>query len=110
MSKQQEKEIIFGHWNSKGIVVHKRITTDISNALDKALRNYTAEEVMALIDFYATILEPKTPDHEKKYFWTYRWGLWEFLNRGLKKFDGQDLKNYLRKQSAATPEAVVLKR
>lgn len=106
----ESKREVLDYWNSKKITQHKRLTTDLERGIVIALRKYSFEELKELIDFYATILEPGLSESEKKYFWTYKWNLWEFLQRGTKKFDGQDVSNYLRKQKVEGPEAVIFKR
>lgn len=110
MTKMEVKEDILRYWNSKKIIVHRKMTHDIDLALSRTLKYYSAEEVKKFIDFFETILEPGVPESQKKYFWTYKWNLWEFLQRGIKKFDGQETTNYLRKQNAGSPEAIVFKR
>lgn len=105
-----EKKEIFDYWNSKGIVKHARMNHDLELELARQLKHYRKEELMALIDFYAAILEPGVPEHQKKYFWTYKWNLWEFLKRGVRKFDGQELSSYLRRQNVESPKAIIFKR
>jgi len=107
---EEQKEEILRHWNSKKITVHKRINEDLNTVMNRTLRGFTVEEVKELIDFYATILELGVPEREQKYFWTYKWNLYEFLMRGIKKFDGQDPSNYLKKQTVQATEAVIFKR
>lgn len=106
----EQKQAVLRHWNGKGIIVHRKLTHDLDLEISRTLRHYSLEEVFGFIDFYATILEPGVPERQKKYFWSYKWNLWEFLRRGVKKFDGQTPENYLRKQTTATPEAIVFKR
>lgn len=101
---------IFEYWNDKKIIMHRKLTKDMQRAVLRALQDYEVEEIKAFIDFYATILEASVPDEQRKYFWTYKWGLCEFMSRGLKKFDGQGLENYQRKQKVEAPEAIIMKR
>lgn len=75
----------------------------MENALEKALKEYSVEELKEMIEFYATILEAGVPEKEQKYFWSYKWNLFEFLTRGLKKFDGKTLADY-KKQGAGDAE------
>lgn len=110
MTKQEKQQQIFEHWKSKNIVNHMRLTTDMKAEINRALKDYPVEEVKTYIDFYAEILEVGTSDDDKKYFWSYKWTLGEFLRRGIKKFDGQSTSNYLRKQKVAAPQAVIFKR
>lgn len=108
--KHECKKEILEFWNSKGIIVHKRITPDIDVELSRIGKYYSIEEIKEFIDFYTTILEPGIEEKDKKYFWSYKWNLYEFLKRGIKKFDGQEPSNYLRKQRIDVPKAVIFKR
>lgn len=106
-SKRQE---ILEYWNSQGIIVHRRMNHELELEIARMLKYYSADELKASILLYATILEAGTPEDEKKYFWTYKWNLYEFLKRGVKKFEGREASDYLKKQKTATPEAVIIKR
>lgn len=110
MATKQQKEMLLQHWNSKKIIIHKRVTPDAERELTKLLKHYTLEEIFELVDFYATILEPGVPEHEQKYFWTHKWNLFEFLRRGVPKFDGQEPDSYRKQQMAQQTEALVFKR
>lgn len=110
MATMDEKIEVLRYWNSKKIIVHKKLNHDLDLEIARILKYYNVEEIKEYIDFYATILEPGTPEPQKKYFWTYKWNLYEFLKRGVKKFDGQDTSNYLKKQTIASGSAVVFKR
>lgn len=118
MTKKAEQKVIddlnqiqiFNYWVSKNIVVHQRLTPFMKTDINWAMKTFGFEEVLQAIDFYAEILEVGTPEDQKKYFWTYKWGLCEFLRRGVKKFDGQSTSNYLRKQKVAAPQAIIFKR
>lgn len=107
--KEKQKEI-FDHWISKNIVIHQRLTNGMLADINWILRDYTVDEIKVFIDFYAQILEPGVVEKDKKYFWSYKWGLGEFLRRGVKKFDGQSPDNYLKKQKVQAPEAVIFTR
>ena len=61
MATVEEKQAILEHWNSKKIVVHKKINHDLDLAIARQLKYYSVEELKAAIDFYATILEPGVP-------------------------------------------------
>ncbi len=71
---------IFDHWNSKGIITHREMTDKIRRAINGALRNYSEDEIYQAIDNYAIILT------DDKYFWSYKWTLQKFLQRGLDDF------------------------
>jgi len=108
--KKGDKERIVLHWNSKKIVVHRRLTPDIATEISRICKYYSADEIIEFINFYATILEPGIPEDQQKYFWTYKWNLYEFLKRGVKKFDGQELSNYQKKQTLAPADAIIFTR
>lgn len=101
---------VFDYWNTKKIVVHRSMNGDLSRELDKVIRGYGLEYTKEIIDLYATILEPGIPEEQKTYYWSYKWNLFEFLTRGVKKFDGMSAKDYLRKQKVSNEKAVLLKR
>lgn len=71
---------IFEHWNSKKIIVHKKLTDKIKRKIRGALNTYSPDEIKKAIDNYSTVL---TSD---EYYWTYKWTLEDFLQRGLEKF------------------------
>jgi len=85
------QEVIFEHWNSKGIIQHRKLTNKIKRAINGALRDYTEEELCCAIDNYAVILS------DDKYYWTHKWTLKEFIERGIDKFLDFDTaaQNYL---------------
>ena len=97
-SKDNFKEtiyIVFQHWNLKKIIIHKKLTDTISGHINARLEEgYLAEEIIEAIDNYKTILN----DNEK-YFWSYKWGISDFLTRGLDKFksESEPFKNYANK-------------
>lgn len=80
INKNQIHLTIFDHWNSKGIIQHRKLTQKTISKINSKLKDYTPEEIMQAIDNYARIL-----DNPDKYYFTYRWQLWEFLDRGLEK-------------------------
>lgn len=86
---------IFEHWNNKNIIKHREITEEISNAIEKAMKSYTEEEIKTYIDRYATVIS------DKSYFWSYKWSLKDFLSRkdGISSFtdEGSKWVNYSEK-------------
>ncbi|WP_088227805.1 replication protein [Desulfosporosinus sp. FKB] len=100
--KKEKKEIykeniyiVFSHWNSKKIITHKTLTEKISGHINARFEEgYSVHEILEAVDNYDTILK----DNEK-YFWTYKWGLSDFLVRGLDKFktESDPFKNYANK-------------
>lgn len=75
------QERIFEHWNSKEIIQHRRMTDKMRRSINGALKDYKESEICTAIDNYAVILADS-----QRYYWTYKWGLREFLQRGLDKF------------------------
>ena len=86
---------IYTHWNSKEIINHRTLTKKMEGHINARLENYSPEEIREAIDNYATVL------HGEEYFWSYKWGLSEFLTRenGLDKFTttSDPLNNYRKK-------------
>lgn len=88
---------IFDFWNSKKIQVHRYMTSDIENAIKKAIEIYGVEGVLKGIENYATIL------FDKNYFFKYKWSLKDFLKRekGIVDFltSGDKWINYIESKS-----------
>lgn len=111
MATLKEKQEILDHWNSKKIVIHRNLLPGLSKEIDRMLKFVTVEDLKESINFYATILEPGVPEADKKYFWSHKWNLQDFLHRGFEKFDGQDPEHYLKWQKKIdSPTAIVFKR
>lgn len=108
---KEKKEDILRYWNSKKIIVHRKMNSDLDKELGSILKWYEVEDVKEVIDLYATIIEIGVPENRQKYFWTHKWNLYEFLKRGIRKFDGHTPEDYLKQQFVPdTAEAVVFKR
>jgi len=87
--------IVFQHWNSKKIITHKTLTDKIAGHINARLEEgYSVEEIIEAIDNYQIILTDNI-----LYFWSYKWGLGDFLVRGLDKFKGESdpFSNYANK-------------
>ena len=97
-SKENSKEsiyIVFQHWNLKKIITHKKLTDTISGHINARLEEgYLVAEIIEAIDNYETILRDNV-----QYFWSYKWGISDFLVRGLDKFktESDPFKNYANK-------------
>ncbi|MCZ6703427.1 MAG: hypothetical protein O6940_10355 [Ignavibacteria bacterium] len=75
-------EKVYKHWNSKEIIIHKKLTAKMKHDIISICKTYdtTTEELISTIDTYALIvLDPK-------YYFNYKWTLLEFLKRGFEKF------------------------
>lgn len=86
-------DTIFNYYNSLGIKKHRAITAEIKSAIGKALKIYTCEQICEYMRRYSIVL------NDTKYFFSYRWGLADFLNRkeGISSFsdDGGKWTNYI---------------
>lgn len=69
-------DIIYKHWNSVNIIVHKKLTEDVKKAITKRLKEYSVEELCSVISNYAEIL-----NGQEYGLWTYKWTLFEFMSR-----------------------------
>lgn len=84
--------VLFEFWNSQNIIVHKKLTDKMKTKLKSALKNYSEDDIKKAISNYSTIL------HSDEYYWTYKWTLEEFLQRGLERFmTDACFENYLKK-------------
>jgi len=79
--------VVFEHWNSKKIIVHKNLNADIKKSIDKALKTYSEKEILDLIDRYHEVLV-------SDYFFSYKWSLKDFLSRkdGISSFTDEGSK------------------
>ena len=88
LSAKNQIEEIFNFWNSKKIITHKILTEKIKGKINSKLNDYTKDEIIQAIDNYWQILS------DNKYFFSYRWTLEKFLQRGFEEFkDLQIAKN-----------------
>ena len=87
---REEKEAIFSHWNSLKIIQHKKLSADAEKEIEKVLESVSSEDLLAAMNVYGQILSDP-----KKYWWTHRWNLFEFLKRGVKQFQGKNPEDYL---------------
>jgi len=89
--KDKDKEIdiclsLFAYWNSlPNVLTHRMLTDRIRRAISGRLgEGYTAGELRTMMSNYSEIL---TGGLLKQYFWTYRWGLTDFLARHKDRFN-----------------------
>jgi len=102
---QSEKESnpvkdIFNFWNSQNIKNHKSLNGKTRDIINKALKDYDFETLCVAISTYGEII------HGSDYYFDYRWGLGEFLKRGIEKFDNPEIarKNF-KKKKETQPES-----
>ena len=77
---KEVKRTIYELWNSEKVRVHKKFTLDMKQAVTKALNNYDMIQIKQAMRVYASVLRSRDT------YWTYTWGLIDFLQRGLKQF------------------------
>lgn len=85
---------IFEFWNSKEIIQHKKLTDKMKTKIKSVLKDYDVDTLKEIISTYAEII------HDDKYYFTYKWSLEDFLQRGLKQFEKSDIakQNFLKKE------------
>ncbi len=96
---------IFDYWNSKGIIKHREMTSDMVKAIKKVVKEFGKEQVKKLIDRYAiTIKDPN-------YYFDTEWSLKEFFTRknGISSFTDEGSKwiNYVKKTGYTEKEEAV---
>ncbi|WP_291651327.1 hypothetical protein [Clostridium sp.] len=103
-NKNKRKEniynTIFDFWISKNVRKHRALTNEMKKAIDKALKEYSKDEILEAINNYGDMY------NDLNYQWcNYQWGLNEFLVRkdkdgirqiGLFLNDGSKYLNYLK--------------
>lgn len=84
---KERKEIlsVFDFWNSKKIIIHKKLDATTNTKIKNILEDYSIKEIKQSIHCYAGILE------SDDYYFKYRWTLKEFLQRGFEKFLDPDI-------------------
>jgi hypothetical protein len=78
--KRSARKDIFDHWNEAKIIQHRVLSEKVKRAINGALASYSQDEIVQAIDNYAKILA--SPAH----WFSYKWTLGDFLQRGLDKF------------------------
>lgn len=71
---------VFNHWNTKNIIVHKKLTDKIKRKISGSLEAYSVDDLKKAIDNYNIVLKGN------EYYWSYKWTLEDFLQRGIEKF------------------------
>ena len=99
-TKEKSKDIytIFDYWNNAKVIVHRSMTNKVKGHINSKLAFYSVEEICKTISNYSTVVK------EEQYFFTYKWGLGDFLTRGFDQFkdESEPLKNFLDKAKAKT--------
>ena len=84
---------IFSFWNEQQIIVHRETKTSLAECINARLEKYKVDEIKEAIKNYKTIL------FSKDYYWTHKWTLKQFLQRGLDLFSTSNnpFDNYRKK-------------
>lgn len=91
---------IFSHWNSKKIIEHRQLNDKTKRAINGAFKDYSQDEINQAINNYAFILRSES------HYFSYKWSLKDFIERGLEKFMDLDTadQNYRNKKGGDTDE------
>jgi len=89
---------IYNYWNEQGIIIHKKVTSEIEGAIKATLNEYPEEDIVRGIANYAEIQK------DDQYYFKYAWTLKDFLKRGLSKFLDIEIarKNYQKDKGNGT--------
>jgi hypothetical protein len=94
-SFKEKIESIFDHWNSLGIIKHKKLTEVFKSKINARLHDgHTIDEIKEAMSNYKTVLEGD------EYFFTYQWGIDAFMNpKNLERFmtDNKPFDNFRNK-------------
>jgi len=96
--------VIFDFWNSKNIIVHRKLDDKMRHKISGALSSRTQKEIINAISNYATVLKSNA------YYWTHEWTLVDFFSRGIDKFvdEAHPLTNFLEKKINPTKQNLIL--
>lgn len=98
---------IYSHFNSKNIIVHRQLNSKISNAINKALKDYSHEEIISAIDHYSEIFH-------SDFYYEHKWSLDKFLKQdnGISRFtdEGDIWNSYLSKKGINNQDEIINKK
>ena len=83
---------IFNFWNEQKIVNHRKLDNKTSSKISSALKEYTEDEIKQSIEKYGKVI------NGEGFFWTYRWTLIDFLQRGLVRFLETPIENFKKRE------------
>ncbi len=70
---------IFNYWNKQEIIVHQKLNTSIENKIKKTLTLISVRQLIKAIHNYSQVLKSNA------HYFSYKWTLTQFLERGLSK-------------------------
>ena len=65
--------IIFNHWNSKKIIIHKSLNKKMESHINGRIEDHSIQDILTAIDNYNIVLK------EDEYYWTHKWTLQDFM-------------------------------
>ena len=77
---ESEAKELFDLWNSLGVIKHKKLTGDMTRAIQAVSRDFSVAEISQAMKNYARIV------NDEQCFFKYRWTMKDFLKRGSEKF------------------------
>ena len=92
LSSNNEKENIlkeiFDFWNSKASNKHRVLSEEIKKSISKAIKLYGVDKLKVYIERYTKVV------NDKRYFFDYKWGLKDLLDRknGISSFTDEGSK------------------
>lgn len=92
---------IYDHWNSKKIIVHRKLNQKTRSHINARLQEYSLDELLTAIDNYDEVLK------NDKYYWTHRWTLEDFMkpNNVVRFLDeSEPFKTFIDKRYKHEPE------
>lgn len=94
---------IYTHWNAQGIVKHQKITDAIQRKIRTKLKEHSEGEIREAITNYANIV------HSRDHYFSHKWILADFLQRGLEKFLDWEIcyTNYLSNKPKTREQTVM---
>jgi len=99
--KKTTKEIrVFEKWNSLKIIKHGTFTKKMETRVEAALKEYNLEEIKKSMSKYGKVVG------SPEYYWTYKWTLEEFLQRGLTKFLDKPIEDFKEKWNERDEKAM----
>ena len=97
---------IIDHWNSKGVKIledrESRVKKKTCNKIRAWLKDYSPEEIIEAVDNYCGVLKSEA------HYFSHKWQLWEFLERGLVNFltKNNPKINYLKSNQDYKPSQI----
>lgn len=83
---------VFNYRLEQNIKQHRKLSSKIKSSIKRKLKEFTEDEIKEAIETYSKVY------HNKKCFFSYKWGLNEMLDRGFERFLDGEVEDYYSKQ------------